>query len=138
MILVDTGPLVALFDPKDADHERARRTLAGLRTRLVTTVPVLTEAFHLLDPRSRGAVALREFVGACGVEVWFLTPPSLARAFELMQRYADHPMDLADASLVAAAETLRSTTVFTLDRRDFLAYRARIGRTARRFTLVAC
>lgn len=136
MILVDTGPLVALFDPKDDDHERARRTLASLRTRLVTTVPVLTEAFHLLDPRSRGAAALREFVEAHGVEVWFLTRPLLTRAFELMERYADHPMDLADASLVAAAEALRTTTVFTMDRRDFLAYRARIGKTARGFTLV--
>ncbi len=73
---------------------------------------------------------------ADGVEVWFLTGPSLARAFELMDRYADHPMDLADASLVTAAESLRTTTVFTIDRRDFLAYRARIGRTARGFTLV--
>ena len=45
-------------------------------------------------------------------------------------------MDLADASLVAAAEALRSTTVFTLDRGDFAAYRARIGRTSKRFTLV--
>jgi len=55
---------------------------------------------------------------------------------ELMDRYSDHPMDLADASLVAAAEALRSTTVFTLDRGDFAAYRARIGRTSKRFTIV--
>jgi uncharacterized protein len=136
VILVDTGPLVALFDPKDDAHEHARRVLATLRTRLVTTVPVLTEALHLLNPGSRGAGALLQFVRASGLEVWFLTRQSLARSFELMERYADHPMDLADASLVAAAETLRSTTVFTIDRRDFLAYRARIGKTARGFTLV--
>jgi len=136
VILVDTGPLVALFDPKDDAHEDARRVLRAIRTRLVTTVPVLTEAMHLLDPGSRGAGALRAFVEAGGVTVWFLTDRSLARAFELMDRYSDHPMDLADASLVAAAETLRTTRVFTIDRRDFLAYRARIGRTARAFTLV--
>jgi len=52
-----------------------------------------------------------------------------------LQRTVIHPIDLADASLVAAAEALR-TRVFTIDRRAFLAYRARIGRTARAFTLV--
>ncbi len=136
MILVDTGPLVALFDPKDDAHEGARCILETLRARLVTTVPVLTEAMHLLHPGSRGARALRAFVEAEGMTVWFLAERSLARAFELMDRYADHPMDLADASLVAAAEALRTTRVFTIDRRDFLAYRARIGKTTRGFTLI--
>jgi predicted nucleic acid-binding protein len=44
-----------------------------------------------------------------------------------MERYADHPMDLADASLVAAAEALDTRRVFTIDRRDFEAYRVRRG-----------
>ena len=79
---------------------------------------------------------MREFVRGRGLGVWFLNEPSLARALELMERYADHPMDLADASLVTAAEALRTTSIFTLDRSDFSAYRARIGRSARRFMLV--
>ena len=53
-----------------------------------------------------------------------------------MDDYADQPMDLADASLVTAAENLRTTKIFTLDRRDFLTYRAKIGRSSRPFTLV--
>ena len=136
MILVDTGPLVALFDPKDSAHERCRRTLEGVRERLVTTVPVLTEVFHLLAPASRGALAVQEFVARGGMSVWFLTDAALTRAFELMRRYADHPMDLADASLVAAAEALRATTVFTVDRDDFATYRVRIGRSLRRFEML--
>jgi predicted nucleic acid-binding protein len=64
VILVDTGPLVALFDQRDPDHGPARDALAGVRERLVTTGPVLTEAFRLLDPASRGAAALREFIAA--------------------------------------------------------------------------
>ncbi len=136
MILVDTGPLVALFDPRDDAHADAERVLATLRQPLVTTVPVLTEVFHLLGPSSRGAGAVREFIARRGMRVWFLGEASFARALELMDRYSDHPMDLADASLVAAAEALRSTTVFTLDRGDFAAYRARIGRTSKRFTIV--
>lgn len=136
MILADTGPLVALFDPGDGDHQVTKQVLSTLRAPLVTTTPVLTEAFHLLDPGSRGAAALRGFVGERGLGVWYLDSDSLSRAFELMDEYADRPMDLADASLVAAAEALRTTTVFTLDRNDFSTYRARIGRTWRGFRLL--
>jgi len=135
MILADTGPLVALFDPRDRDHVWARDRLAEV-TQLITTVPVLTEALHLLDPGSRGAIAFRKFVVGGGIHVWFLDQRSVTRAFELMDRYSDHPMDLADASLVAASEALRVTTVLTLDRRDFATYRARIGRSSRSFRIL--
>ena len=127
MILTDTGPLVALFDPADQDHGRCVERLRSIREPLVTTVPVLTEGFHLLSPGSRGAEALMRFVADGGVGLWFLNEASLARAFELMQRYADMHMDLADASLVTAAEALGSRRIFTLDRKDFSTYRIRRG-----------
>jgi uncharacterized protein len=127
MILVDTGPLVALFDPKDGEHQRAANTLRTLRERLCTTVPVLTEAFHMLQPQSIGSDRVREFVERGGLSVWFLDRLSLTRAFELMEQYADHPMDLADASVIAAAEFLQTRKVFTLDKADFAAYRIRRG-----------
>jgi predicted nucleic acid-binding protein len=136
VILTDTGPLVALFDPRDDAHSTAQKTLAHLEEELVTTVPVLTEVFHLLGPSSRGSRAVRAFVTRGGLKVWWLTERTFARALRLMEEYEDQPMDLADASLVAAAEVLRTTRVFTIDRRDFLAYRARIGKKARGFTLV--
>ena len=127
MILVDTGPLVALFDPKDEQHNRCRRTLRGIRESILTTTPVLTEAFHMLGPSSIGSDRLREFVADGGMAVWFLDRAWLTRAFELMEQYADHPMDLADASLVAAAEALGTRRVFTVDRTDFETYRVRRG-----------
>lgn len=136
MILVDTGPLVALFDPRDDAHARCTDLLRRVSEPLVTTAPVLTEAFHLLDPASRGAAALREFVRRRGMGVWFLSDETLERAFELMSKYRDRPMDFADASLVAAAEALRTTTIFTIDRSDFRTYRARIGRSSRAFRLL--
>jgi len=127
VILVDTGPLVALFDPRDAQHERCRTVLAAIREPLTTTVPVLTEVFHVLSPHSRGATRVRDFVSQHGLGVWFLDEAGLERAFELMEHYADHPMDLADASLIVAAEALSTRRVFTVDRRDFAAYRIRRG-----------
>jgi uncharacterized protein len=127
MILVDTGPLVALFDPKDGQHERAVNILRTLRERLCTTVPVLTEAFHMLQPQSIASDRVREFVERGGLSVWFLDRLSLTRGFELMEQYADHPMDLADASVIVAAEALQTRKVFTLDKADFATYRIRRG-----------
>lgn len=127
MILVDTGPLVALFDPKDGQHERCVNALKAVREPIRTTIPVLTEAFHMLGPGTVGSDRLRKFVLKRGVSVWWFDPTTLSRAFELMDVYSDHSMDLADASLVVAAETLATRKVFTIDRRDFAAYRVRRG-----------
>jgi predicted nucleic acid-binding protein len=118
---------VALFDPKDPRHGRSRDVLQDIREPLTTTIPVLTEAFHVLSPGSRGSDRLRDFVLRDGVRVHFLDAGGLQQAFALMEQYADHPMDLADASLVVAAEVLATIRVFTLDRRDFETYRVRRG-----------
>jgi len=125
--LVDTGPLVALFDKEDSHHARCVRVLKTASTPLVSTTPVLTETFHLLGADSRGAQALFEFIERDGLTVWHLNKVTLIRSFALMRQYADHPMDLADASLVVAAEVLDTQRIFTIDRKDFATYRIRRG-----------
>ena len=127
MMLVDRGPLVALFDPQDAQHARCVRTLKGVREPFITTIPVLTEVFHMLGPASIGSDRLRDFVAGDGLSLWFFEQATLTRAFELMESYADRPMDLADASLVTAAEALGTRRVFTIDRNDFETYKVRRG-----------
>jgi uncharacterized protein len=127
MILTDTGPLVALYDAADSEHAWCVSALRSIREPLVTTIPVLTEAFHILGASSRGSDGIRELVSKGGMAVWYFDAPALVRAFELMELYADHPMDLADASLVTAAESLGTRKVFTIDRRDFETYRVRRG-----------
>ncbi len=136
MILTDTGPLVALFDPGDGDHKRCVATLANIDEPLGTTLPVLTEAFHLLAPGSLGSRRLMDFVAAHGVSVWFLDDSALIRAFELMVDYGDHPMDLADASLVVLAESLNLRKIFTIDRGDFATYRIKHGHRHLGFEMV--
>lgn len=127
MILVDTGPLIALFDPQNRQHARCVKALKEIQEPIITTTPVLTEAFHMLGPAGIGSDRLREFVENGGLPIWFFDRPALTRAFELMELYADHPMDLADASLVTAAEALGTRRVFTIDRSDFETYRVRRG-----------
>lgn len=137
MILVDTGPLKALFDPKDQHHVRCEAILQKIQEGLVTTVPVLVEAFHLLSPASQGAVRLRDFILRGGLSIWFFDQSALNRSLELMKQYADHPMDLADASLVAAAEALQIRKIFTVDRNDFSAYRIRRGHSHQGFEILS-
>jgi len=127
MIIVDAGPLIALFDPQDKSHATCRERLRSFRAALVTTLPVLTEVFHILSPESRGSEQLRVFIGQGSMAVHFSSDAELERGFELMELYRDHPMDLADASVITAAEILGTRKVFTLDRRDFEAYRIKRG-----------
>ena len=136
MILVDTGPLVALFDPADAAHQRCVQVLQGIDEALGTTTAVLTEAFHLLAPGSRGALRLMDFIAEGGLMVCHLDDASLSRAFELMVRYADVPMDLADASLVVTAERRAIRKVFTIDRKDFTTYRVKRGHRNYPFVMI--
>jgi uncharacterized protein len=81
----------------------------------------------MLSPGSHGSDRLRDFISQGGLSVLFMDSASLQRAFELMEQYADHPMDLADASLIVAAEELRTPKIFTVDRHDFATYRIRRG-----------
>ena len=136
MILVDTGPLVALFDPADADHKQCGETLETIREPIATTVPVLTEAFHLLGAAGTGVTRLMDFVAGSGLHVLFLDDSRLVRAFQLMAQYADLPMDFADASIVTMAENLKSRTVFTIDRDHFSAYRIKRGHRYMAFTVI--
>ena len=136
MILVDTGPLVALFDPKDSYHKHCRSIMKTLREPLLTTVPVITEAFHLLTPGSKGSLALGSFIKQNGMTVWQLEDETLKTALILMEKYADKPMDLADASLVVAAQCLGISRVFTVDRRDFFVYRLSIGHEIKCFEVI--
>ena len=137
MILVDTGPLVALFDPADADHSRCVEVLSGIEEPIGTTIPVLTEAFHLLTPGSLGSQRLMDFISGHGLMVRFLDKQMLERGLELMMKYADRPMDLPDASLVVMAEHLKCRKVFTIDRGDFTTYRIRQGHRNQAFEIIS-
>ena len=136
MILVDTGPLVALFDPADGAHGRCVEVLETIREPITTTVPVMTEAFHLLGPASVGSLRLMEFVADGGLQVLFFDDRGLQRSFELMAQYSNVPMDLADASLVIMAERLNLREIFTIDRNEFATYRIKRGHGYYAFNVV--
>lgn len=123
MVLIDAGPLVALFDDTEPAHKHCHAVLEKQIAAPQTTWPVLTEAFYLLGGWDRGQSKLWDFVLSGGVHVAEIPEELHARIHELMKKYSDNPMDLADASLVALAEHQRIKKIFTLDRRDFSRYR---------------
>lgn len=125
MILVDTGVWLALANRRDADHEVAARVVAAVREPLVTTWPVLTETCHMLLTRL-GTQAERALLlnAARGTfRVMAIEDADVARLAELVETYRDLPMDLADASLVLAAERFGTGRILSTDRRDFRTYR---------------
>ncbi len=133
MIIVDTGPVVALFDKDDNYHRTCVEALKGIEEPLVTTWPVLTEAFYLLSFSSKVQDDLWEFIQRGGVVIEPLQDGIYSRCRDLMKKYRDLPMDLADATVVAVGEEKRLSTVFTLDLKDFGIYRPR---HRKRFTLI--
>lgn len=133
MTLTDAGPLVALLDADEADHERCREALDLLRLPLLTTWPAFTEAMYLVGRAGgwTGQKALWQLVLREDLTIAAPSAGATERAARLMEKYADRPMDLADATLVALAEERRITRIFTLDA-DFQVYR--VGR--QRFEVV--
>ena len=128
MILIDAGRLVALVDADDQHHEKCVDCLKGLREPLATVWPPLVEALYLLGDIPPGQEALWEILGRGAVQLLRLDLEDIPRIRELMIKYNDRPMDLADAVLVRVAEREGIRKVFTVDRNDFAVYRLH-GRT---------
>jgi predicted nucleic acid-binding protein len=125
VILVDTGFLYALVDAGDRWHERALSFRDSVAEGWVTTWPVITEACWLLANRIGPAVAadLIDDAASGVFLVWDLPAEQLPEAARLMRRYADLPMDFADASLVLLAGQLGDGRILSTDERDFRTYR---------------
>jgi predicted nucleic acid-binding protein len=123
MVIIDAGPLVALFDRSEPLHRTCRDVLSKLRPPLITSWPALTEAFYFLKGWKSGQSELWDFILSGGVQVEDIPEERYSRMRELMEKYADRPMDLADASVVVISEMHKAKTIFTLDRHDFTIYR---------------
>jgi uncharacterized protein len=122
-LLLDTGALVTLLDRSQPRHRSFVRFFETWGNPVVSTEAVLTEATHVLGRVIDGSRTCVEFFLSGGAVLIPSTPSSLRRAWELMRKYSDLPMDFADATLVVLAEEVETDLVFTTDRRDFGIYR---------------
>jgi len=126
LTLTDTGPLVGLIDSGDASHQICVAAGAAIRLPMVTTLPVLTEVLYLLQSRAgwKSESLIFTLIRDGRLQIAELSTDMLYRTEDLMAKYANLPMDFADASLVAVAEDLGMKQIFTLDE-HFQVYRLR-------------
>jgi uncharacterized protein len=125
VVIADTGFFLALANSRDQYHRAAKTALDAMAEPLVTTWPVMTETCHLVANRLNIGAA-ETFVASAArgaFEIFDIQTEYLPRIVELMRKYRQLPMDLADASLVILAEHLGSGRILSTDHRDFGSYR---------------
>ena len=126
--LIDTGAILALIDEDDTWHARCVDAFRSLGLPLATSAAVLAEFFHLLGPNVKDVERAWGLLRSGAVTLLPITDVDAPHLERLMKRYADRPMDFADATLVRLAERESLSTIFTIDHDDFETYRVR-GRT---------
>jgi len=121
-ILIDAGPLIALFDKSDKYHLKAISFLKTLERGLITTWPVITETSHMLSFSTKAQANFLEWIERGGLKIFELEHDKIGRLSELTKKYDDVPMDLADASLIVASEVKGIHQIASIDS-DFYIYR---------------
>ena len=124
-LIADSGGLYALYDSRDRNHRAVRETVAAESGPIIVPMAILAELDYLLRVKLgitaevrllegivKGSLALEEF-----------TTQDAARCGELLEKYQDLDLGLADASVVATAERLQVYRILTVDERDFRAVR---------------
>lgn len=124
LILLDAGLTIAWLDANDPYHSAVREKMGELTGKLVTTGAVITKVIFFIQEAREGASRLTDWLRRMRVDIVnCFDPESLQSAALLMERYADAPMDYADATLVACADELNCGDILTLDIRGFRTYR---------------
>lgn len=120
--IVDSGPLIALFEPDESRHMQVRTFVQGYAGVLLTTWPVVTEVGHLLGHSIERQLAFLEWVERGGVEITVPGEGAIATIRMMADKYRNLPMDLADASLIVLGMETGVRDIMTFDR-DLDVYR---------------
>lgn len=126
-ILADTGPLVAYVVQTDGHHRWASAAFGSFHEPLYTCEAVVSETLFLLRSASLEVETFLQMLERGAIKTDFSLEENRADVLNLLRKYADQPMSLADACLVRMAELNDNCQIFTTDR-DFLVYR-RKGRS---------
>ena len=121
-VLLDTGPLVAYLDRRDKMHNWSITLLKDIEAPLLTSEAVISETCFLLRGVDGGVRTVFELLRRQVITVLFRLADDVRPIASLLNKYADVPMSVADASLVRMAEQFPESTVFTMDS-DFRRYR---------------
>ena len=121
-ILIDSGPLIALFDRDDFYHNQIIEFIKNKKFKFVSTIAVLTEVTHMLDFNINVQLSFLQWVMNEGLIIQEIKQENISWIIELTKKYSDRPMDFADATLVIAAEMTGIKKIISIDS-DFDIYR---------------
>lgn len=121
-ILIDAGPIIALFDKDDSYHEKILKFIKDKGFRFVTTTAVVTEVSHMLDFNVNVQIQFLEWIENDGIRLYEIKQKDIIEIIELTKKYKDRPMDFADATLVIAAKRTGIKKIISIDS-DFDIYR---------------
>ena len=121
--ILDTGPWVALIDRSESRHAECVQWLKNFSGRLYSTEAVLTEVLYLLNFSIIAQCAALDFILESVVEIVPANTKSLKKTKSLMKKYADLPMDFADATIVCLATDAGIQNIVTFDKKDFAIYK---------------
>jgi predicted nucleic acid-binding protein len=123
-VIIDSGPLIALFDKDDYYHQKAIEFMKKFKGELLSNYAVITEVSHLLDFSVSVQIDFLQWIFDGGITIEDITPDDLLRIINLTEKYSDLPMDFADASLVVLCERMKIRDVASVDS-GFAIYRTR-------------
>ena len=121
-VLIDTGPLIALFDRDDKYHTSIVEFIKNTNYRFISTTAVLTETMYMLDFNTAVQLNFLEWIMKEGVIIHEIKQSNIKRIIDLTKKYSDRPVDFADATLVIAAEERGIRQIISIDS-DFDIYR---------------
>ena len=122
-VLVDSGPLIALFDKDDKFHTKVLNYLKDNDVKLLTSLAVITEVSHILDFNLKVQIDFLKWVELGGVVLYDIKREDLKDIVKLMQKYTNVPMDFADATLIYISFQKNIRQILSIDS-DFDIYRS--------------
>ncbi len=120
--IIDSGPLIALFDGSDKYHNDVLNFMKEYKGKLITSWAVITEVSHMLDFNLQVQIDFLKWCEIGGIEVYNITQDEISNIRVMMEKYIDIPMDLADGTLMYIANKENIKNIVSIDS-DFDIYR---------------
>jgi predicted nucleic acid-binding protein len=120
--IIDSGPLIALFDKSDKYHQKVLTFLQSYKGEFITSWAVITEVSHILDFNLQVQIDFLKWIELGGIQLYDIPQYELKNIRVMMEKYLDIPMDLADATLMYIASKENIKNIVSIDS-DFDIYR---------------
>ena len=120
--IIDSGPIIALFDKSDKYHHSVLRFIESFNGELITSWSVITEVSHMLDFNLKVQIDFLKWIELGGIKLYDIPQSEIVNIRSMMEKYLDIPMDLADATLMYIANKEKIKNIISIDS-DFDIYR---------------